>query len=574
MIHSVTANQPSFRPVFFKPGFNVILADRKLESTRKDSRNGLGKSTLIEIIHFCLGGSAPKRKGLRVDALVDWSFTVELDAGPRRLSITRAVAKPTEFVLTGDVVGLQPDAAGVACLKQKELNSLLGTEMLGLGQPDARWAPSFRSVISYFVRRGKDAYLTPFRHTRMQHSWDEQVHNSLLLGLHWESAQARQLLREKAKALNAVKAAAKTGLLEGMVGNVGELEADRVRLVEEATESRERLDSFQVHEDYHAIEQEASRLTEQIHLLSNSNVVDRRRLIQAREAASTESRGGASAVQQLYEAAGVQLGEMVVERLEAVQEFHRQVTANRTDFLAHQIQAISDAIQSRSVQIASLSGERAGLMKVLSEHGALEEYTALQQMHLSLLSELTRIEDAIVNLKRIETGTSQLKIEKERLYQEARLEHEQRAAVREKAIRLFNSNSQALYESPGRLIINVGPDGPKFEVEIERASSDGVGSMQIFCYDLTIAEIWAGKTPSPRFLIHDSRLFDGVDERQVGRALSQAAKVSARAGFQYICTLNSDQPMDDFADGFDLEEHVVLRLTDGQVEGSLLGVRF
>ena len=55
MIHSIAANQPTFRPVKLTPGLNVILADRTKGSSRKDTRNGLGKSTLIEIIHFCLG---------------------------------------------------------------------------------------------------------------------------------------------------------------------------------------------------------------------------------------------------------------------------------------------------------------------------------------------------------------------------------------------------------------------------------------------------------------------------------------------------------------------------------------
>lgn len=52
MIYSVSCDKPSFKNIEFKPGFNVILAERTKESTIKDSGNGLGKSTLIEIIHF------------------------------------------------------------------------------------------------------------------------------------------------------------------------------------------------------------------------------------------------------------------------------------------------------------------------------------------------------------------------------------------------------------------------------------------------------------------------------------------------------------------------------------------
>ena len=57
MIHAVRCDHPSFNTVSFKSGFNVVLADKTNQSSIKDSRNGLGKSLLIEIIHFCLGAS-------------------------------------------------------------------------------------------------------------------------------------------------------------------------------------------------------------------------------------------------------------------------------------------------------------------------------------------------------------------------------------------------------------------------------------------------------------------------------------------------------------------------------------
>ena len=94
MIHSITANQPSFRDVEFRPGLNVILADRTEESSRKDTRNGLGKSTLVEIIHFCLGAKVLRDRGLAIPALEDWAFTMEMSLRGDRIAVTRAVASP------------------------------------------------------------------------------------------------------------------------------------------------------------------------------------------------------------------------------------------------------------------------------------------------------------------------------------------------------------------------------------------------------------------------------------------------------------------------------------------------
>ncbi len=147
--------------------------------------------------------------------------------------------------------------------------------------------------------------------------------------------------------------------------------------------------------------------------------------------------------------------------------------------------------------------------------------------------------------------------------------------MRDLAIDLFNANSQFLYKAPGNLAIDIDRTGFKFNINIERSGSHGIDNMKIFCYDLMLAQLWAERNPSPGFLVHDSTIFDGVDERQVARAIERAASESRKRGFQYICILNSDTlPKDDFSPGFNIEEFVRLRLNDASPSGSLFGVRF
>lgn len=76
--------------------------------------------------------------------------------------------------------------------------------------------------------------------------------------------------------------------------------------------------------------------------------------------------------------------------------------------------------------------------------------------------------------------------------------------------------------------------------------------------------------------VHDSELYDPVDERQKALALKLAAAESERCDCQYIAMLNSDQlPTNDLADiEFDIAPYVRLRLTDTDASGSLLGIRF
>ncbi len=80
-----------------------------------------------------------------------------------------------------------------------------------------------------------------------------------------------------------------------------------------------------------------------------------------------------------------------------------------------------------------------------------------------------------------------------------------------------------------------------------------------------MAHIEGGKSVHPELLIHDNTIFNGIDKRQIAKALELAAKEAASTGFQYIVTLNSDQvPYNDFKEGFkdEFENAVVLKLTD------------
>jgi len=78
----------------------------------------------------------------------------------------------------------------------------------------------------------------------------------------------------------------------------------------------------------------------------------------------------------------------------------------------------------------------------------------------------------------------------------------------------------------------------------------------------------------PGFLVHDSHLFDGVDTRQIGRALAVGGRLAEEIGFQYLVTLNSDV-LSEIPESFKLDDYLLpQRLTDATLDGGLFGMRF
>jgi len=580
MIRRVTANMPSFRAVEFRPGFNVVIADRTKESTKLDSRNGLGKTMLVRIINHCLGASATRDTGLTMKELSGWEFGLEVDCGDRFVTVRRSVASPGNVRTDG----VLPDWPPLASIRGDQRSwhladwvSILGHMWFGLPevQSPGLYAPTFRNLISYFIRVGKDAYLTPFEHHRKQPAWSVQVNNAFLLGLNWSDAAEWQALRDKDKALQDLSRAVQAGVLDGYGSSRGEIEAKLSNLQARAKQEEGDLASFRVHPHYERLRIDADGLTDSIHRLLNSNNIDRSLLHLYRKSVAAEEPPNADRIEALYREAKIVFSELVTRHLEDVRIFNDKILTNRRSFLDSEIRRLEQGVTQREDEIRQLSEERASMMGVLQTHGALEEYTRLQRLHLDTVEKANSMTTTLQNWKQLDERRSDLRVKRELLHQRAQRDYEERKPIRDRAMSQFNSYSQALYQLPGKLILDVGPQGFQYGVEIERSQSAGVGNMKIFCYDLTLATTWADRYPSPRLLVHDSTIFDGVDERQRARALELAATEAEAHGFQYICTLNSDAvPRAEFSPGFDFDQYVRLRLTDAMEDGCLLGFRY
>ncbi|MFC3213212.1 DUF2326 domain-containing protein [Novosphingobium panipatense] len=581
MIRAVRANQKGFHTALLQPGVNLILADRSTSAGDKDTTNALGKSTLIEIIDFCLASNTSPGKGLRIEALQGWAFTLELSLSGREVAVTRATDTPGFFAIEGAAedwpVRPTPNKEGVPGLDAKKWRAVLAWALFGISglSAESGYKPSARSLLSYFVRNQTAAYNIPFKHFDNQKTWDIQVHNAFLLGLNWEKAATWQQLKDQKNALDALKQAIKTGAVDGELASLGELEAERLRLATQLEREREALSNFRVLPQYREIESQANLLTSEIHGLVNANIVDKRRLDRYRDSLVSEDAPTEDRLEALYGEAGIALPGAVKKTLADARAFNAQIIANRREFIAGEIAALEAAVSEREADIATLTDRRANYLSALAGQGALEELTQLQELHAATRLKVDELTNRITQLRQMTTKADTIKVETVELKRATTLDYEERRALWSQALSLFSEFSENLYKSPGRLVIDIDDTGYKFDVEIAGSPSEGISKMKIFCYDLMLISFARQRGLGIDFLIHDSTIFDGVDPRQRAHALELAAAMAAKHGFQYICTLNTDMvPVRDFTSGFDYESLVRLRLTDTDPTGSLLGFRY
>lgn len=581
MIRAVRANRRGFHTAAFTTGVNLVLADRSSSAGDKDTTNALGKSTLIEIIDFCLASKTSPGKGLRTEALQGWAFSLELTIGGNDVAVTRSPDVPGFFAVEGSTVGWPvqptPNKEGTPGLDTKKWRAVLAWALFGISElaSESGYKPSARSLLSYFVRNQAAAYNIPFKHFDNQKTWDIQVHNAFLLGLNWEKAATWQQLKDQKNALDALKQAIKTGAVDGELASLGELEAERLRLTTQLEREREALSNFRVLPQYREIEAQANFLTSELHGLVNANIVDKRRLERYRESLVNEGAPTADRLEALYDEAGIALPGAVRKTLADARTFNEKIVANRREFIAGEIAALEAAVRDRDAQIVVLTDRRAGYLGALAGQGALEELTQLQELHAATRLKVDELTNRITQLRQMTAKADTIKVETVELKRATTLDYEERRALWSQALGLFSEFSEALYNAAGRLVIDIDDTGYKFDVEIAGSPSEGISKMKIFCYDLMLISFARQRGLGIDFLIHDSTIFDGVDPRQRAHALELAAEMSARYGFQYICTLNTDMvPINDFSAGFDFEPLVRMRLTDTDPSGSLLGFRY
>ncbi len=364
-------------------------------------------------------------------------------------------------------------------------------------------------------------------------------------------------------------------MLDTFIGSTAELRTSLMLAENRFLELREHVTNYQVLPEYHNLEQEANQLTRELGTLADENTTDRLLLAELQEALNQESDPSLTDLESLYEEAGVILPNSIVRRFEEVRLFHKSIITNRRSYLGNEVVAARQRIRVRDQRMPEISARLARIMAMLQSYGALDQFTKLQSELSAQEAKTELLRQRFLAAERLESERNELAFERNQLEVRLRQDYHEQAEVLRDAILAFGKFSSALYENPGNLTISTSSNGPQFDVRIDGAKSGGINNMQIFCFDMMLMQLCAERHVGPGFLVHDSHLFDGVDERQVAKALQLGENAARDLHFQYIVTMNSDAIPRDLPDNFNLDNYILpIRLTDATENGGLFGTRF
>ncbi|MDC9519863.1 DUF2326 domain-containing protein [Pseudoalteromonas sp. Angola-31] len=578
MLHSISSDLNTFKKVVFHDGLNLVIADKEQTSGDGRSRNGAGKSSLVEIINTLLGSDIKKDNLMKAEALKESSFSLSLSINGHELTVSRSGSVPSKVFVHKDSDSVLPTVVdeGKKYIANEQWLEFLGNEVFGIHASSYKMkhSISFRLLFSYFARSGK-GFDVPEKTFPQQARWQFQVALTYLLKLNWKLVRQFEAIRQKDKLIKALIKASNEGALKGVIGTASELSTEIHLKNARVTQLKKAVTDFKVLPEYKEKEKRATEITQELAILSVDDLSDKEWLSNLERTIDEESEPDQSKVNRLFEQANIDFPELVSKKLKEFEAFHSSIISNRRAHLLEEIESIKERIDNREKEKEALDSERSEILSLLRSHGALEQFYQFQSELNKFEAQIELLKQKLQATKNLDVQKTDLKIDKSKLQKKVLVDHTERDKAIENAVVKFAQISEALYDEPGRFTIEPTEDGPKFEFDIPDKKSTGKSKMQIFCFDMMMMELWSNEECRPKALIHDSLLFDGVDERQVSKALYLGSQWAKKYDFQYIVTMNSDDlpDMSSYED-FHIEDYKVdLKITDSE-KGGLFGVRF
>lgn len=559
-----------FKTVKFKEGLNFIIGERTNPEVynSKDSYNGVGKSLIIELIHFCLGSNKIK---IFTEKIRDEIFVLTIKVNSNDISLKRICNDNQDLYINDELY------------KQKEFTDYL-TKLI-FPEVENVSGLSFRSLISRFIRRYKENYTKYYNFIKKEQEYNRLLANSYLLGLNTQIVEQKKELKESFTSMtNAKKSIKNDKMLKDYFTGKKDVKFHLTELKDKKEKLKNKLSNFKVAENYNNLQEQANEFSQQRNLLNNNKYLLTNKIKKIEKSLNKEIQLSLDDVKSVFQELNLIIPEKIKVSLEDVNDFHESMIINREKTLRKQKEKLSSELNEINQKIEESSLKLNELLKYLGKHGALEEYNSLTNQLSDIENSIKKIEDYNELVKKYEIELSENKKQKEdnkisvKEYLESTENH------LDELMNIFRRYSKQFYENKtsGLSIRGNYKDNKiswDIHADIEGDSSDGINEVLIFCFDLTM---FTANESIVNFIFHDSRLFSNMDPRQKYTLLKIVDDYVKENNIQYISSWNEDmiKSMKDIISDENyhfvteiIRNNTILTLKDDHESNKLLGMQ-
>lgn len=523
----------TFKTIEFHEGFNFLVS----ESVDGLSNNGTGKSSLIQIINFCLCSSSEKI--MEYKELNNHEFSIDLKFEQGILTLTRKIDGTSSKIIIDD----ENNILGLGTLKNSEKSIDNVKEKLSKLFFDVDDnVISFRTLILPFMKRGAYAFNHIFKTHAMEKNIVTQLKNSFLIGIPYEPViRLKNIINDRETFLK-LKEIKESDII-WKKENIRTLNSKLLKIKKEIGKYESDLKRFNI--DNHDSESinninninlDLSDLLKQKFILKSQND-NNKKLIR------NENILNINEIKEIITEADFLLSDSAITDIEKVQNFHHLLQSNRNNRIKEQIEENNRRISELDLQINDLLNKKKNLLKLFDKKGYLDEYYSINEIITQLKIEYSELEkqyNVYKELDKIEKDTK----EKSKSVMKDMYENLNSSAFK-KVNNRFSEYIKNVFGEKGKLIIEFKDNtqysskGYTFDWQIPRKASTGYLKGCIAAIDVVLIENNINKYPL--FLVHDSVVFDSTDKGYVAKFLNMVYESTKKYKYQYICCLNDDQ---------------------------------
>lgn len=563
-MHELGSFDERFKRLKFHKGMNILLADKTKESELGDSRNGAGKTSFVRILRYLFGGNIDK--SLKSESLASHSFWVklELDENVGTTVVQRPIS-PRDKIVVGETT------MTVAEWK----NDL--SQQFGLLENTDR--PTVGQLFGQLIR---NYFSDPLKTYHAEAKWESGLRIGYFLGFSPEILVKVGEISAMEKQQRDLKKLISEGVIESVVLNESELRAELAQARQRRNRLKANLARFRVDEQYGEHQTRADQLSSAIRDLNDQGLALEQRQRDLKLAIETErpavrERDLGNQLEAMYEEIGIVLSDVVTLRYDEVSEFHASIVRNRELYLKSELALVAQRLNGIESERAKLDQRRAEVMNLLENSMALETFHSVERELLKADADVLEMERKLERLQLFADRGLRLGALKSEAEANLRTEIADREAFLDELIVLFQQLGEEIYNDRNISLLIEAKKGGVLAVnpKIDGDASAGILGVKTFLLDIICVVAAIKVARAPRLLVHDSQLFDSMDDRQVASCLLIGARVAAEMGFQYVVTLNSDRLIAAEAEGFNRKNYVIEpTLTDVGEDGGLFGFRF
>ncbi len=540
-----------FEAVEFQMGANLIFGHKDPAIKKKNSLNGIGKSTFLDMIDFCLLGSYSKTNNNRLflakDILKEHLITLDFEVDGKPYSISRSIEKPAEifFASGGKEVEMTIGDA------KKRISQLVFLRSKYDGKFSDDW---FRSMMCLFLKIHKsksgDKFIDPIQYIDKVPLSELLQYHLFLLGidnsLSYENNNIQNDIKRKKPALKEVRSIVEETY---NVSDIKDANEQLLNLQSEIKRLDSAVNSFKLSENYKVSEGDVDSLTKDIKYLLMQNINDHKRLNEYQKSLETYdefNKRDANSVSKIYKELNEVFSESVKVTLDAAVDFRKEIAKSRQEFIGDEITRLGSVTEKREQKIKELDDRRADILGFLRSKEAIKDLTEAFSVLSDKKNDMANLSAKLTTYNTIEKELVDIEAyEKTNDSKILSFIQTIRLTTISDLHDLFMEVYSTIYLKSTKPRFNIGDrmtTDAKIDIAVsipaDNSKANNQGRTLIYDLMLMLNMIKKGLR-GPRFLIHDG-VFDGMDKSHFVNLYKFLHEDARASKFQYIFTLNEE----------------------------------